>query len=63
MPEQTQVQMPADKPAKQDHSPQKNSLGFVKMTTLDNWQSIFILMYVAITASMIFWAASYDLLT
>jgi hypothetical protein len=63
MAEQTQNKRPIDEAAKQSFSFLGNSFVFIKKTKFRAWQSIFILAYVAGAASMIFWAASFDLLS
>jgi hypothetical protein len=62
MDEQKQNVLPADQPAAKDHSPGENSLSFIQ-TKFNAWQSLFILICVASSASMIFWAAACDILS
>jgi len=63
MDEQTQVHAPVDEPAKQDAPAKGKCLDFIKKLKFNAWQSIFILVCIGSAASMIFWAASYDLLS
>jgi len=63
MNEQAQSELPADEPVQQEHAPEENGPEFIKNTGFNIWQSMFLLFYVASATSIIFVAASYDLLS
>jgi len=63
MDEQTQSAMPADEPVQQEHSPHEKGPEFIKNTSFNVWQSIYLLLYIASATSIILVAAAYDMLS